>query len=461
MSDVLSREEFAAYAVEEVERAPQAVKGWVADLLGQLKAWILRRFGRQFGQVTPQQLRALAVSALKSQAREQTRQGNPKSSSESLRLSIGRDEALRLEDPVQTRAFLDSEPVASMRGDEVPKFNKTSELVDWAAKHFADTTTDGVVENAQLGEIGLNRRSVRDSLGHGYGKDKIQALYLLPQALPQAQVLSIEERNHTETGYILGAPIEIGGKPFVMAMLIKRNEGGQKLYVHEVVLREKLQSAINTAASAVSQKTGELTQDNSGAIRTVLEKIYTVNNQKDSRKYSIADSARERISEVTPARVVQELQGKWTDWKPKLLATVPLNYFSELKRPNMVAVDEYLKTKRALDAYRGKKHADADALAQKWLKLAKFGKKNIQALSDMMHESTLAGIDPSKTDAETKAKKGYDALRRKFNKLPPVAQQLYQEVREAYKKQAQELDEIILANIEKTEKIAQEKLVLF
>jgi len=53
MSDTLAVEEFAAYAVEEYERAPKAVKSWVFNLLDQLRAWILRQFGKQFGQITP------------------------------------------------------------------------------------------------------------------------------------------------------------------------------------------------------------------------------------------------------------------------------------------------------------------------------------------------------------------------------------------------------------------------
>lgn len=57
-------EEFAAYAIEEYESAPKTVQKWVDDLLGMVKAWLLKRFGAQMGDVTPAQLSAIAKLAM-------------------------------------------------------------------------------------------------------------------------------------------------------------------------------------------------------------------------------------------------------------------------------------------------------------------------------------------------------------------------------------------------------------
>ncbi|MCE7797848.1 PLxRFG domain-containing protein [Sphingobium sufflavum] len=59
-------EEFAAYAIELRALAPAGVGEMVDRLLGGLKAWLLRRFGRQIGAVTPAQLQALAIAAIHS-----------------------------------------------------------------------------------------------------------------------------------------------------------------------------------------------------------------------------------------------------------------------------------------------------------------------------------------------------------------------------------------------------------
>ncbi len=166
-----------------------------------------------------------------------------------------------------------------------------------------------------------------------------------------------------------------------------------------------------------------------------------------------------RISENS---IVEAISGKWTDLNPTVLATVPLNYFVELARPNMTAVKEYMSVKRLMDAYRGDKHANADAIAGDWLKYMRlgFGKTNkakAQELADLMHDSTLAGIDPSLTDDETKGKAGYDILRKRYQALPASGKELFGKVRDAYRAQADELDQILLDNVRKSQQIAKDQ----
>lgn len=68
MNEDLTAEEFGAYTIEHYDKAPAAFRKWVDDVVGALKAWLLRRFGIQAGAVTPAQLRALAVAALRNEA---------------------------------------------------------------------------------------------------------------------------------------------------------------------------------------------------------------------------------------------------------------------------------------------------------------------------------------------------------------------------------------------------------
>lgn len=59
-------EELAAYAIEERAKAPAGIREVVDRILGAVKAFVLRRFGRQLGAVTPAELRSLAMAALRS-----------------------------------------------------------------------------------------------------------------------------------------------------------------------------------------------------------------------------------------------------------------------------------------------------------------------------------------------------------------------------------------------------------
>lgn len=168
---------------------------------------------------------------------------------------------------------------------------------------------------------------------------------------------------------------------------------------------------------------------------------------------------REKRQRVTETRIVEDLRGKLTDLQPAILKSIPLNYFSELARPNMKAVGEYLRVKRIMDAFRGTKHAEADAIGQEWLKYTRLGfvgkdKAKAQALADLMHEATLSGIDPSKVDAETQAMPGYAALRKAYTTLSPKGRELFNKVRDAYRQQTEELDEILLDNVRKAQEIA-------
>lgn len=180
---------------------------------------------------------------------------------------------------------------------------------------------------------------------------------------------------------------------------------------------------------------------------------------------------RARANRVTENRIVQEISGKLTDLQPAILKIIPLNYFTELARPNMTAVGDYMRVKRAMDTYRGDKHAAADAVAQEWLKYARLGfagkdKAKAQELSELMHDATIAGVDPAVNRAQLSAElqiefppddPTYQELRDRYVKLPPAGRELYKRVRDAYQNQAEELDQILLDNVRKAQEIARQQ----
>ena len=57
-------EEFLAYAIEEYETAPASIRKWVDDVIGLIKAWFQKTYGKQLGALTPAQLSAMAKMAL-------------------------------------------------------------------------------------------------------------------------------------------------------------------------------------------------------------------------------------------------------------------------------------------------------------------------------------------------------------------------------------------------------------
>lgn len=143
------------------------------------------------------------------------------------------------------------------------------------------------------------------------------------------------------------------------------------------------------------------------------------------------------------------VKGLGEDARQHALGLLPLNTLVDWAAPDQKAIGQYIELKRHMDAFRHGKQVAADGLVQKWRKVIGRGGKSSKVLADVKHESTLAGIDPSLTDSETRAKPGYAELRGKWDRLSPAARALYAEVRDAYKAQAKELDDILLENIGK------------
>lgn len=165
---------------------------------------------------------------------------------------------------------------------------------------------------------------------------------------------------------------------------------------------------------------------------------------------------------ATRENIVSRLRGVITDNKSSILATVPLNYFPELAGDKLPAINDYLLIKRKMDAYRSGRHDAAAEVMDRWRKYISTGflavdKSKAQALADLMHDATLAGIDPALTTEEERAKPGYERLRKRFTSIAPIGQKLFTDVRDAYREQADELDRLLLDNVRKAQEMAKQQ----
>ncbi len=165
---------------------------------------------------------------------------------------------------------------------------------------------------------------------------------------------------------------------------------------------------------------------------------------------------------ATRENIVSRLRGVITDNKSGILATVPLNYFPELAGDKLPAINDYLLIKRKMDAYRSGRHDAAAEVMDRWRKYISTGflavdKSKAQALADLMHDATLAGIDPALTTEEERAKPGYERLRKRFTSIAPIGQKLFTDVRDAYREQADELDRLLLDNVRKAQEMAKQQ----
>ena len=111
---------------------------------------------------------------------------------------------------------------------------------------------------------------------------------------------------------------------------------------------------------------------------------------------------------------------------------------------------KWVSRMRKMTAERQEMHAESDKLAQEWLGVYVKDKENGRKLHDLMHEATIAGVDPSirfvapkrRADMSQKdyrtvvenAKVAYGDLKQKHDVLPQNMKAIFGKARDAYRK---------------------------
>lgn len=168
-----------------------------------------------------------------------------------------------------------------------------------------------------------------------------------------------------------------------------------------------------------------------------------------------------------------------TDAMQKGLALIPFRPLVQEMARNLPAAAEYLRLKQSMDAMRSRWHAKTDETAQAWLKYRKDNATENVELMNLMHEATIARVDPSedfessitnldrqslrfakpgsekekellKKVADDKAQqKDWEKLKGRYDALSPQAREIFNKVRDAYTSLADEYEKVLLANMEK------------
>ncbi|WP_336931474.1 PLxRFG domain-containing protein [Acinetobacter bereziniae] len=97
---------------------------------------------------------------------------------------------------------------------------------------------------------------------------------------------------------------------------------------------------------------------------------------------------------------------------------------------------------RQMDADKNDIAAEADNIVREWSKL-----KDEEALANVMHEATLAQIDPAKPYQQGDDKVKYQQLFKNYNNLSPEAQVMYKKARNAYSKHYAKVREAVRERI--------------
>lgn len=236
---------------------------------------------------------------------------------------------------------------------------------------------------------------------------------------------------------------------------------------HDVYIAFRGDQLVN--APEVLESTEDQTQSEQVTSDSILESVedFTLSDNPTLDEVRIPGEVRlDPIYKAGFKGVLQRLGQKFADVKPHLLATVPLNHLVDFAPKGVPAIGQYIDIQYQMQAFRNKLYTKYDKVAQDLLKFSAEGKgvrgwfgmtvsEQGRNLFSLMHDSTIAGIDPTADGYPDEKVTQFEALKARYNALPEEGQRLYRETRDAYKAQSDLLDQTISNNFRRAMEITQ------
>ncbi|WP_353177574.1 PLxRFG domain-containing protein [Delftia acidovorans] len=142
---------------------------------------------------------------------------------------------------------------------------------------------------------------------------------------------------------------------------------------------------------------------------------------------------------------VKKLAGhKATDLRPLGLGFLGRRQLVDVYGDMLPELRTYSDLMARMDADKNEAGAGADQLAQNWAKLS-----DERALAELMHDSTLAQMDPAADFVAGDNRVQYGALRRRFEALTPEAREVYTKARDTYRQHMRDVRSAIKERIER------------
>lgn len=127
------------------------------------------------------------------------------------------------------------------------------------------------------------------------------------------------------------------------------------------------------------------------------------------------------------------------------MSTLGRRQIVELWSKELPQLPFYNDLVQRMDADKNETGAEADEIATRWGKL-----KDERQLAELMHDATLARIDPDKEYAVGDSRPQFDELKRRFDALSPDAQTIYRRARDAYSAHYAEVKAAIKDRLERS-----------
>ncbi|ARJ70433.1 PLxRFG domain-containing protein [Paracoccus contaminans] len=365
---------------------------------------------------------------------------------------------------------------AAKRPGHAPEKAETGAAAEWVTR----AAEDAGIDMSGLRHV-IDGSAVRHIFGrHGGASSEAR----------RGQV-AITESDIEQIGAIIADPdaVAFGSKTRIgreAITYIREMPDGTVLLVEEI-RQSRGEAAVNTmwkkapaAKDAYALKRILLSnvRNDGGTVVKVFTKAEAVKEQRDLSEVRAALTARARKAGQAFGSqgwrkggefwsdLLTDAMGRSTRWN--VLSLVPGRpLFKELGR-NLLAAQSYIAHKDEMDAQRTAWHARAADTAQEWMKLRRKDADGNRAFMDLLHEATIAQVDPSNpfeprnvsmADPEGVAREAARArahadLSARFKALPEGFRAMWGRVRGDYDAIGDAFEDAILKNIELASEIA-------
>jgi len=167
-----------------------------------------------------------------------------------------------------------------------------------------------------------------------------------------------------------------------------------------------------------------------------------------------AQRAGDAIKAVSATNLKQRAGWKATDYLGLGLQALGRRQLVDIYG-DALPLEQYNKLAAQMEADKNEVGANADKLATAWGKL-----KDERQLAELMHDATLAQMDPAKEHVPGDDEMRYKMLRARFNALTPDAKQVYLDARSAYQAHHANVRQAIKDRIERSELKGERKAAL-
>ena len=245
------------------------------------------------------------------------------------------DIRFRVADSESKREIINNtEPVDVIKGAIVAT---DGESVSKAAlRWFEENVGKELTYNTEVGTVTINRRSVKNSLAHGYSQTKLDAITSLPEGFGRAVYLASEDDfdGKPEVNHYFVYPINYDGSIHYVLCRVKSDVNKSSLYIHEVF-------PIDAIKGHTLQTAADQSQPHRG-ISLYLDLLKEVLYGKDTDNLETTNDSDENISLRVTGTPTDELVTNGLQLTPAQTAEVAANIFAALPEESRKKITEGL-----------------------------------------------------------------------------------------------------------------------